>query len=65
MAKHTQPRDYKPTRKVAAGTAVGTPLAVVIAWGAGELGIDMPLEVAVAVGALISQAVSWFTKDRA
>ena len=65
MGKHVRQTSYKPTRKVAAGTAVGTPLAVVIAWGAGELGIDMPLEVAVAVGALISQAVSWFTKERA
>lgn len=59
----------RPTRKVEYGTYAGTPAAIVIVWLVAQLGIDMPLEVGMAfaavVGSLLSQAVAYFTWERA
>lgn len=52
-----------PTPKVAAGVALGTPLALVLHWIASEVGLDMPESVAVAFGSLIVGAVAYFKKD--
>ncbi len=42
----------KPTRKVTGGGVAGL-TAVVVLWAAGLVGLDMPEDVAVAIGALI------------
>lgn len=59
----------RPTRKVAAGALAAPPLAVIIGWGAGLAGVDLPHEVTLAfaalVGSLGSQIVSYMTRDRA
>lgn len=53
----------KPTPKVAAAGALGAPLALVIVYAAGLCGLAMPVEVAAAIGALISAGVAYFKKD--
>lgn len=53
----------KPTPKVAAAGAIGAPLAIVIVWSAGQLGVSMPETVGAAFGALIAAAVGYFKRD--
>jgi len=53
-----------PTRKVTTGVVAGTSIAVVVAWTAEQFGYPMPVAVAVAWGAIFSQVVSYFTKER-
>jgi hypothetical protein len=51
-----------PTDKVAAGGAASL-AAVVLAWVAGELGVDMPAEVAAAFTGLLAFAAGWFKRE--
>lgn len=53
-----------PTRKVAQGTGYGALLGVVIAWLLGQFGVDMPPEVAAALGALLNGLVAYFVRER-
>lgn len=53
----------KPTRKVTAGTTGGA-AALLIVWGARQLGLDVPPEVAAAAVLLVSSAAAWWTRER-
>lgn len=57
MSKHT------PTPKVAGGTVAGA-LAIVLVWAVGLTGVDMPAEVAAAIGFLAVSATSYLIPDR-
>ena len=61
-SKATQPSSL-PTRKVTAGAAGGAPLAILIQWGLGEMGIQMPIEVAIAMTSVLGVLVAYFVKD--
>ncbi len=50
--------------KVAAAGVVGAPLALVLAWLAGVVGLDMPIEVAAAVGGLVAMAMGYLMPSR-
>jgi len=52
-----------PNRKVRSGVVVGGPIAVIAAWIAEAAGYPMPVAVAVAWGTIVSQVVSYFTKE--
>jgi len=54
----------RPTRKVLAAAAIGTPIATIVAWALGLFNVDVPAEVAAALAALIAAAVGWFTRER-
>jgi len=62
---HVNQPTVAPTRKVGAGLAIGIPGAVIIAWVAKQAGVEMSPEVAAAFGGLITQIVSYFTRERA
>ncbi len=47
--------------KVQAAGAIGTPLAVVLVWLAGVVGLDMGPEVAAALAALVAGLVGYLT----
>jgi len=51
-----------PTDKVAAGGAASL-AAVVLAWIVGQLGLDMPAEVAAAFTGLMAFAAGWFKRE--
>jgi len=53
-----------PTRKIARGLTLGVPGAVIAVWIATQFGFEMGPEVATAFGGLITQLVSYFTKER-
>jgi len=59
-----QPTNW-PTRKVATGAAVGVPGAMIAVWIATQFGLEMGPEVAAAFGGIITQVVSYWTKERA
>ena len=61
---HVNQPTAAPTRKVGTGLAIGIPAAVIIAWVAKQAGAEMSPEVATAFGGLITQLVSYFTKER-
>lgn len=48
--------------KVAAGGAAGA-VTIVLVWIAGELGLEIPGEVAAAITVLISTAAGWLKSD--
>lgn len=50
--------------KVAAGGAIGTPLGVVLVWVLGQFGVEMPAEVAAALGTVVGAVVGWFKKGK-
>lgn len=52
----------RPTAPVVAGAAGGSPLGVVLVWALAQAGIDMPAEVAAAVGSFVGALVGYFTK---
>ena len=56
---------YAPTRKVAAGVGIGMPLAIVIGWILSLYEIQMPNEVAVSLGSLLTAIISYIVRDRA
>ncbi len=49
-------------KKVFAGGAAGA-VTVVLVWGAGMFGLDIPGEVASAVTVLISTSAAWFKRS--
>ena len=51
----------KPTRKVGAG-ALGGAVAVVVVWGM-EFGVDVPGQIAVAIGVICTFVTGWFVTD--
>lgn len=51
-----------PTTKVAGAGAGGT-LGVVVVWFLSLVGVDVPTEVAVALGSLLSTLVAWLVSD--
>ncbi len=53
----------KPTKKVAAAGAIGTPLAVVLVWLLSQFDVNMPDAVAASAGALLAAAVGYWKKD--
>jgi putative flippase GtrA len=56
---------WKPTRKVSGGIVIGAPASVIIAWALREFaGVEMPPEVAAAVGALISIIIAYLVPDK-
>lgn len=59
----TEEPSAKPSPKVAAATVVGAPLAVVLAWLAGVLNVDMPAEVTAALAALLTAGVAYLKRD--
>lgn len=52
-----------PTDKVAAGTLSGA-ATIVLVWGLGRLGVDMPDYVAVAVGVLLTAGIAYIKTER-
>ena len=54
-----------PTTKVGAGVSGGLMLGNVIAWILGQYDIQMPNEVAVSLGSLLTFAVAYLVRDRA
>ena len=50
--------------KVAAAGGLGAPLALVLAWLAGVVGLDMPVEVAAALGALVAGVAGYLMPSR-
>lgn len=55
-------RKAMPSDAIIGGAAVGTPLAILIPFFAAKIGIDLPLEVAGAIGALVTAIVSYFPR---
>lgn len=53
----------KPVRKVAAA-GIGGAAVVVIVWGAGLFGLDIPVDVAVAIVALVSFGAGYLTPSK-
>lgn len=54
----------KPNTKVAAGGLAGG-LSMLIIWGIGAAGVEVPAEVAAAITTLITFAVSYFVPEKA
>lgn len=52
------------TRKMEA-VGIGGAMATVMAWIAGQAGVEMPMEVAVAIAAIIVFVAGYWTTDRA
>lgn len=52
----------EPTRKGVLGTAAGSG-ALIILWAAQQFGIEMELEVAVAIAGLLGAAVAYFHRE--
>ena len=53
----------KPNTKVAAGGLAGG-LSLLVVWGVGAAGIEVPAEVAAALTTIITFAVSYFVPER-
>lgn len=53
-----------PNRKVTAG-GLGGALAMVLVWGLGELGVDVPAEVAAALSTVVGFGLAYFTNEPA
>ncbi len=56
-----QPTNWTPNPKLATGVGAGTPLAVIITYIAQLSGLELPQEVALAIGGLIIGIVGYFT----
>ncbi len=56
-----QPTNWTPNPKLATGVGAGTPLAVIITYIAQAAGLDLPVDVALAMGGLIIGVVGYFT----
>lgn len=54
----------KPNTKVAAGGLAGG-LSMLIIWGIGAAGVDVPAEVAAAITTLVTFAVGYFVPEKA
>lgn len=53
----------KPNTKVAAGGLAGG-LSLLLVWGIGALGVEVPAEVAAAITTVITFAVSYFVPEK-
>ena len=54
----------KPDRKIGLGAlAIGVPAGIVLAWAVGLTGIEVPAEVATAMGGLVSAVAAYFTRN--
>lgn len=51
--------NWTPQRKIGAGLGVGMPVAVIAAWMLKVQGIEMPAEVSVALGSVITTLVAY------
>ena len=68
---HPQPVSKRPSRKVAVSTAGGVgiagPLAIVLRWGLAEAGIEMPVDVAMALAgvlvAVVQGVIAYMVRD--
>ena len=56
-----QPTNWTPNPKLATGVGVGTPLAVIVTYFAQLAGVELPDEVALAIGGLLTGLVGYFT----
>lgn len=56
--------DWTPRAKIATAAGIGGPLTTILAWVAGELGVEMPLTVTAAFATLIIFAVGYLTPER-
>lgn len=56
-----QPTNWTPNPKLATGVGVGTPLAVIVTYIAQLAGLELPDEVALAIGGLLTGLVGYFT----
>ena len=57
-------QNLKPERSVAVGgLAIGIPAGILLAWVVGLFGIEVPAEVAVAMGGLISAIATHFVPN--
>jgi Na+/H+ antiporter NhaA len=64
MTEPVKQTTYVPTRKIAAAAGIGLPLAVLIAWVLSLYEIKMPVEVAAALGSLLSSVIGYFVPDK-
>lgn len=56
----------RPETKIWAGAgAIGVPAGVIVAWLLGQFGIDMPPEVAAAVGSVVSMVSGYLVPNAA
>lgn len=55
--------NWAPRPKVATGGAVGTPLAIVLVWIAGQVGLELNIEVALAMAGLLIVIVGYITPE--
>ncbi len=54
----------KPDRKIGLGAlAIGVPVGIVLAWTVGLTGIDVPAEVATAMGGIVSAIAAYFIRN--
>lgn len=58
------PRPVRAGRAFAFGAAGGSPLAIVAVWGLSLAGIEVPMEVAAALGSLAGAAIAHFGHGR-
>jgi hypothetical protein len=56
-----QTTSWTPNPKLATGVGVGTPLAVIVTYIAQLAGLELPDEVALAIGGLLTGLVGYFT----
>ena len=54
----------KPDRKVGLGSAIGIPLGILTAWGIGLAGVEVPPEVAAALGATITGLMTYLVPNK-
>ena len=59
----TEEPSSKPRPKIIAAAAIGTPVAVLIAWLLSLWDIDMPAEVGAALGALVAAVVGYLKRE--
>ena len=55
-------RKAQPSDAVIGGASIGIPVAVVIPWLAGHFGLAIPVEIAGAMGALVTAIISYFPR---
>ncbi len=58
------PKPEKPDRKVGLGAlAIGVPAGMILAWVVGLTGIEVPAEIATAMGGLVSAVDAYFISN--
>ena len=57
-------QNLKPERNVAVGAlAIGIPAGIIVAWIIGLFGVEVPQEVAAAMGGIISAVAAYFVPN--